>query len=284
MTGQLSKQSFSAGLSADSLTVIIPSFNVRDLLAKCLASINENYETIVVDNASQDGTGPMVREKFPQVDLIELERNLGFSAAVNAGAKKSKAEYLLLLNPDIYFPENVINKMVQCIKQRPKALAMGFRQVDSQGQIQLSVGSKPWLMLELLRRQIQRGLDHRKKFSIWCVEKYLAEPRCVSWVAGSCILVKRQAFETIGGFDEEYFLYFEDIDFCLRLAKLGGEIWYEPNVTLVHHRGASAATEPHLAETAYRQSQLRFWQKHRGPFIQNLVKVYQRVFGHMKAS
>jgi N-acetylglucosaminyl-diphospho-decaprenol L-rhamnosyltransferase len=261
------------------VAVVVVSFNVREHLESCLASLADAEQVVVVDNNSSDGSPAMVRERFPEVELVAFEDNRGFAAAVNAGVARAHSDYILLLNPDAVLPSGGLEAMCGALAARPSAWAVGFRQVDAVGRFQLAVGPPPSLPLELVRRMVQRSLDGGNEILSALVDRMLSRSISVPWVAGSCLLVTRDAFERVGGFDERFFLYFEDIDFCLRLRRAGGTVWYDPSVTVVHHRGASAASANGLAERAYRDSQLWFWEKHRGRAVRALVHGYQRLRG-----
>jgi GT2 family glycosyltransferase len=254
------------------LSILVVSYNVRELLGRCLASVAE-HEVVVVDNASQDGTADMVRGSFPQVKLVAWGENKGFSAAVNEAARNATGDVFLLLNPDAELPSGATRRMLSALANRPDAVAMGFRQVDGQGHFQLAMGLKPTLLVELGRKLVQNRLD-RGDVALGNLLDRVSNAGPVAWVAGSALLVRRCAFEEIGGFDERFFLYFEDIDFCLRLTQTGGRVYYDPFITVVHHRGQSAKKAQSAASRAYRDSQLYFWEKHRGPWVRRLVQTY----------
>ena len=254
------------------ISCIIVSFNVSGLLQRCLQSLGHSpHEIIVVDNASQDDSVRMVQQEFPHVRLVPLACNVGFSAAVNTGARLASGDALLLLNPDTCL-QTSLDTMAQRLVAQPQAVALGFRQVDEHGRFQLAWGLWPTLFTELLRRGVQRALDANKQHIARAIDH--AQPRAVAWVAGSSLLVRREAFEKIGGFDEKFFLYFEDIDFCLRLRHAGGEIIYDPTITVLHHRGQSAQTSLQNSRRAYRDSQKYFWRKHHNRWSAALVGAY----------
>jgi len=269
----------SGGAEPAGVGVVVVSFNVREQLERCLASLGDAEQVVVVDNGSSDGSVAMVRERFSEVELIAFEDNRGFSAAVNAGAARVRAGLILLLNPDAALPADGLDGMRLAMAGRRSAWALGFRQVDAAGRFQLAVGPPPSLALELVRRVVQRSLDRGNDTLAALIDRALGRSMPVPWVAGSCLLVARDAFDRVGGFDERFFLYFEDIDFCLRLRRAGGTVWYDPSVTVVHERGASAASVNGLARRAYRDSQLWFWEKHRGRVVRALVHGYQRLRG-----
>lgn len=258
-------------------SVLIVSYGTRDRLRECLASLGEVAEVVVVDNASPDGSADMVRAEFPRVNLIALPANRGFSAGVNAAARAARGDLLLLLNPDSRVGPGDLARMPALLAELPGAAAVGFRQLDERGDYQLSVGPPPSLSLELVRRFVQRRLDAGDARLGRRIDRFLARPRRVPWVAASVLLTTRAAFEAVGGFDETFFLYFEDIDFCLRLRAQVGPVWYHPGLTVTHVRGESARTNPVIARRAYRDSQLLYWRKHRGWLVRGLVRAYQIV-------
>ncbi len=259
------------------VTAIVVSFNVRAALRRALASLGGADETVVVDNASEDGSAELVAREFPEVRLLRLAGNRGFGAAVNLAAAEARGDALLLVNPDAVLPPGAIARMRERLAEWSYATAIGFRHVDVRGRFQLSVGPKPSLGLEVVRRVVQRHLDRGGTWLAALVDRALSRPRPVPWAAASCLLVRRHAFAAVGGFDEKFFLYFEDVDLCLRLRQAGGEVIYDPSLTVTHERGASAALNPAFAQEAYRASQVYFWRKHRGARVAWLVERYLRV-------
>jgi GT2 family glycosyltransferase len=263
------------------ISVLVVSFNVQQYLRECLSSLQDtpDVDVVVVDNASGDGSAAMVRRAFPRVRLVAQDRNTGFSAAVNTAARLADGDAFLLLNPDARLPPGALQAMALSLRERADAWALGFRQVDEEGVFQLSFGFRPTLPAELFRRVLQVNLDRGASRLARALDLITQRAVAVPWVSGSALLVWRDAFVRVGGFDERFFLYFEDFDFCLRLGQAGGRIYYDPAVTVVHHRGACAKTAESAARRAYRQSQLMFWEKHRGPWMRALVHGYLRVRG-----
>ena len=272
------------GVGAMRISVLVVSYNVCAALRACLLSLADADEVIVIDNASSDDSVAMVRREFPQVKLLARSANDGFSAGVNCAAKHAKGDAFLLLNPDAALPAGALHRMSLALTRHAAAWAIGFRQVDEMGHFQLAMGPKPTLPNELLRRFVQRRLDHGATGLGRWMDSWWSAASAVPWVAGSSLLVRREAFRRVGGFDEKYFLYFEGIDFWLRLQNAGGSVYYDPSITVVHHRGLSAKTDRELAQRAYRISQLRFWERHRGPLMRRLVERYLRWSGGLPAS
>jgi N-acetylglucosaminyl-diphospho-decaprenol L-rhamnosyltransferase len=255
--------------------ILIVSYNVREALQQCLqavARLGPGVEAIVVDNASSDASAALIAQHSahsatagtPPVRGLYFAQNCGFSRAVNIAAQATQAEYLLLLNPDTQLPRQALDALLHALEADPALWAAGGRQVDAQGHLQLAVGAHPSYTTELLRRFVQRRLDRRSLGVGRALDFLLRKPQQVCWVAASALLVRRTAFERLGGFDERFFLYFEDIDFCLRLRRAGGKIAYVPQASLLHHRGLSAGANAAQAQRAYRDSQRYFWDKHHG--------------------
>jgi GT2 family glycosyltransferase len=260
-----------------STSILIVSYNTRELSLRCIGSLPPAAEVIVFDNASSDDSAAAIRSSFPAVRIIESPANLGFSVGVNRSAALATHDKLLILNPDTELPLGTLARMEAALdRSEPQVWAMGFRQVDAGGFLQLAVGPRPTLFAELLRRWVQRRLDRRNRLVARLIDRWLSRRRPVPWVGGSAMLVRRAAFDRVNGFDERFFLYFEDIDFCLRMNSAGGCVVYEPGVTLIHHRGASARQAGGAARHAYRESQLYFWEKHRSKLALRLVALYQR--------
>jgi N-acetylglucosaminyl-diphospho-decaprenol L-rhamnosyltransferase len=262
--------------------VLIVSYEVRDILQRCLNSTTEADEVIVVDNASTDGTPEMIRQQFGQVLLVVNADNRGFSVATNQAARIATGDLLLLLNPDTQLWPGAIDAMRGEMLSRPDAAVLGFRQVNAMGTFQLSIGPRPSLVLELGRMITQRRLDRGDtRLARWLDRRYQKAME-VAWVSGSSLMVRRSAFSAIGGFDESFFLYFEDADFCLR-ARAQGRVYYVPTVTVMHHRGMSAAKNVSVAQRAYRSSQIIYWQRYRGRRHASLISLYQRVLAGLRS-
>jgi GT2 family glycosyltransferase len=228
------------------LSVIIVSFNVKKLLRDCLKStwreMKRNrelkMEAIVIDNASRDGSARMVRHEFPQVILIENKKNLGFARAVNQGIKKAKGKYLLLLNPDTITKEGALKIMVDFVQTHPLAGVVGGRLFDPDGSLQGSCYRLPGI-----RRAIQEWWLGKEGIS----EKYTPkgkEPTEVEAVVGGAFLIPQKVIKKIGLFDERYFIYFEDLDFCRRARRAGFKVYYLPKAQFVHYHGASGRAIP----------------------------------------
>ena len=169
--------------------------------------------------------------------------------------------------------------MVERLSASDRIAAIGPRQTDKDGFVQLSTGPVPNLPNEFGRKLMQHALDRRWHWAGSLLDRLLDEPRQVPWLAASVLLLRAKAFFQVGGFDETFFLYFEDIDLGLRLGAAGFEQWFDPGITVVHERGQSARSASNLAERAYRRSQLYFWEKHHGAGMRRLIEFYLHAVG-----
>lgn len=260
------------------LSVVVVSYNVRSRLQRCLRSIGCGaHEILVVDNASVDGSAEMVQANFPRVRLLRSARNLGFGQAINRAVLEARASTLCFLNPDTQLISTANLEHMRASVDELQAALVGFRLVDSEGSWQLSVGPEASLAADWLRGMLQRRLDAGDARLAHRLDRALGtRPRVVPWVSGAAMVVRRSAFERVGGFDPRFFLYFEDIDLCLRLRRYVGPVYYDPRITVRHEGGASAATSPGPAAKAYRESQLLFWAKHQGRWASRSVGWYLR--------
>lgn len=251
------------------LSIIIVNWNTRDLLHGCLTSIAVNlleveFEIIVVDNGSTDGSTEMVREKYPHVKLIQNFVNVGFARANNLGLRLSTGKYVLLLNSDTEAMQASLDTMVSFLDIHPKVGIVGCRLVDSAGVVEESCGHFPTLkaimLTKLNRLPVIGQLFKNSRASILAP----SDKREVDWVTGACMLVRREVINQVGGLDEDIFMYFEDYDLCARAKKNGWEIWVITDASVMHHRGASLKKVPDRLILAYRQSQMVFYRSHLG--------------------
>jgi N-acetylglucosaminyl-diphospho-decaprenol L-rhamnosyltransferase len=267
------------------LTVVIVSYNTRDDLARTLGSLAvappvTPHQVVVVDNASDDGSLDMVRERFPAVVAIQAGANLGFSAANNIGIRASSSELVLLLNSDTEVPGGAIDGLVDDLRCHPEAAIAGPRLVDAQGRPELSIGRMISPVNELIQKVTGALYDRGWGPVRRRVERSLATPQEVDWVSGACLLVRRADAEAVGLLDERFFLYTEDVDFCASARRLGRRVRFVPSVEVRHLRGRSRSRNPSAANAAYRRSQLAFYAKHH-PTWHRVLRGYLRLRGRL---
>ncbi len=249
------------------LSIIIVNWNTRDLLAKCLESIAAHppesaFEVLVVDNASDDGSAQMVRERFAWVHLIENQENVGFARANNQAIRQCQGQYILLLNSDTEVLPGALEELVAFMESHPRAGAAGARLLNSDGSLQpschpmLTPGRELWrlLFLERVRARATYPMHRWDDTS----------PRQVEVIKGACLLLRREALNQIGLLDESYFMYTEEVDLCYRLARAGWELWWVPTAAVIHHGEASSSQ---IAQAMYIQlyrSKIQFYRKFGG--------------------
>ena len=245
------------------------NYNTRNRLEECLGSIYENparnsFEVLVVDNNSADGSIDMVREKFPRAKAIAFERNLGFVKANNHAIRDSAGGLVLLLNSDAQLMEGSLDALADFLRSRPEVGIVGCRQVDGEGRLQLTWGKFPSLKNEIIRKAMHQRLSVDgstvRDYLSW---KYQSTSD-VDWVAGSCMMVRREVCKQVGLMDENIFMYFEDIDWCRRARNAGWKILYAPEITVIHHGGATSNLHKIDALVEYRKSQFYFSRKYFG--------------------
>ncbi len=258
------------------LSVAIVSYNVRELLAECLASVEESgrplrQEIIVVDNASQDGSAEMVRERFPHVTLIRNSQNLGFARATNQALPRSQGRHLLLLNPDSIVVGDCLPRMVDFMDSHPECGAATCRVwLDRRREWSLSNFeiADPTREILLFTRLVGRVLTRRsllertwrRRWEVWQAR----EPCEVECIQGNFFLVSRTVFAQVGGLDERFFLYYEDADWSRRIRQAGWKLYYNPGAGVVHHHGQSSKGVRDLLDAVLLQSQRHYLTKQFG--------------------
>lgn len=253
------------------LSICIVNWNTRDLLRECLASIEayppaaEPYETIVVDNASADRSADMVRVEFPDAALIANRENAGYAAGNNQALQRARGDRLLLLNPDVLLQPGTLTAALDFLDSRADAGMVGIRQIDSRGRTQQSVRGFPapasvaWEAVGLSR------LMPRSRFGAYRNRAMdydrVAE---VDQPMGTFLLVRREVYTAIGGMDEQFPVFFNDVDWCLRARESGWKIYYTPDARIVHYGPGSAtgkAPKPAMIRASHR-AMIRFYEKH----------------------
>jgi len=246
------------------LSIIIVNWNTSALLEACLRSIYDHasslsLEVLVVDNGSSDGSAALVRARFPKVWLIANAENVGFARANNQGIQASRGRYVMLLNSDTEVQTGALDTLVRFLENHPAVAAAGPYLLNSDGSLQPSC--HPVLTPE---REFWRlaFLDELLPLATYPMGRWDAHtPRPVEVIKGACLVIRRAALEQIGLLDERYFIYSEEMDLCLRLARAGWQLYWVPEARVVHH---GAASTKQVAETMYLElyrSKLQFQAK-----------------------
>ncbi|MBZ4687992.1 MAG: glycosyl transferase family 2 [Clostridiales bacterium] len=252
------------------LSVIIVSYNNKKLLKQTIDSIydtrqNINFEIIVVDNKSTDGSVELIKQNYNQVKLIENKNNLGFSKANNIGIKQSKGRYILLLNSDTIVTDNCFEKCIKYMKQHPDIGALGCKVVLPDGKLDPACKrSFPTPEVSFYRMTgLSKLFPKSKRFGKYNLT-YLDEDEIheVDCLVGAFMMVKRETIEQVGLLDEDFFMYGEDIDWCYRIKNAGWKIVYYPEAQIIHYKGGSSDKKnPKLIYEFYRSMYL-FYNKH----------------------
>jgi N-acetylglucosaminyl-diphospho-decaprenol L-rhamnosyltransferase len=242
------------------VSVSIVNTNSRDLLLGCLESLHRSprskigVEFVVLDNASDDGSASAVRDRFPDVRLIEQPFRAGFGANHNAIIRSTAGRYVYVVNEDTSSDDWGFAKLVEEMDRRPRTAAIGPRLVYPDGRHQHSARRFPTPLVSLL------GVPTLGRLGV--NQSKVDGPRTVDWLTGAALLLRREALERVGGFDEDFFIYFEEVDLCLRLHQAGWDVLYFPAVTVVHHESQSSADVPERQVNELWRGRHRYWRKH----------------------
>lgn len=255
------------------LTIIIISWQVRDLLNRCLASIYQEtrgikFEVIVVDNASTDQTAEMVAEFYPQAVIIANLKNRGFARAGNQGLKQARGNHILLLNPDTIIIGRAVERMVEFLNNHPEAGIAGCKILNADQSIQPSVRKFPTLPDQLL---MLFKLHHFIKLKDYLLLGFDYQASAeVDQVMGAFFMINGLAREKIGLLDEQFYIWFEEVDYCRRCRQAGFKIVYTPLASVIHLGGQSFSQKFQLKnQWNFSQSRCRYFLKYHGflPFL-----------------
>lgn len=240
---------------------MVVNYNARQHLLDCLMSLKEaGVEQIVVaDNASQDGSEEAVGEKFPDVTFLGTGGNFGYGGAANRGAALVDGEFLLVCNPDTVFHPGSITPLAAALDADPSVGVAGPRIDTPEGKVYPSARTFP---------NVVDSIGHGFLGIFWrnnpwsrrylMTDRPMDRPSVVDWVSGSCMFTRREAYDAVGGFDESFFMYAEDVDLCRRLGEQGWKSLYVPEARVTHAQGVSSARHPYRMIAAHHRSLLRF--------------------------
>jgi len=272
-----------SGTSDPDLSIVIVGYNSLPELGECLASVRDTgasvrLETVVVDNASTDGTVEFLRREHPDVRVVANGRNVGYSKAVNQGIAESRARYVLVLNPDIVVRPDALQKLITSMDERPDVAIAGSKLLNPDGSLQYSCRRfYTFWTLFLRRTPLGKLFKNGRTISNYLMLEFDHEhSREVDWVIGACMIVRKDALADFGGMDERFFLYFEDVDWCYRVWQSGWKVWYVAD-SVMQHRHARESARPGLSKqlVAHGLSMIHFYEKW-GKAIYGLKK-YRRV-------
>lgn len=264
------------------LSIIIVSWNVRELLGRCLASAVASArirpalttEVIVVDNASSDDSAAMIARDHPQVRLISNSQNLGFTRASNQGIRASSGRYLLLLNPDTEVLGDALGLMVDYMGAHPQVGLLGPKLLNPDGTVQSSRRRFPTLATAFVESTVlQRYLGQSQAVKrYYMLDRSDDEEQEVDWLMGACLTARREAVAAAGLLDEGFFMYFEEVDWARRIRQAGWQVVYLPQAQVIHHHGQSSGRDIPHRHINFNVSKWRYVRKHHGPLPAMLLR------------
>lgn len=273
------------------LSIIIVNWNSAHYLRKCLGSIFDQtksieFEVIVVDNASYDGSDQIIKTEFPDVRFIQSDENVGFARANNLGYQFASGEILLFLNPDIEVIGSGIQRMFSQLNRLPDAGAVGCRLVNADFSVQTdSIQKFPTILnqafgVEFLMN-IFPGLKLWGKTPLYSNDK---KPVAVDVIIGACIMIQKNLFEKIGMFSHDYFMYSEDVDLCYKLKRARSKVYFLNDIKMIHYGGKSSmhVQTDFFQALQIKQSRLIFFKKTKGKFYANFYRAVMFVISSFR--
>ncbi len=265
------------------VSFIIVSWNVCDLLRRCQSSLlreaeacQRSTETIVVDNASSDGSVEMLRLEFPQVHVIANPENVGFTRANNQALAVAQGRYLFLLNPDTELRPGALRSLIDFIEGHPRAGMVGPRLFYGDGSPQSSRRRFPTLATAFFEStKLQQWFPRNRILTrYYMLDTRDDETQPVDWINGSAMFVRRDVYDQIGGFDEQFFMYSEELDWCYRIHQSGWQIFYLPSAEITHYEGKSSEQVVSRRDIYFHSSKIRFFRKYRGALVAGTLRAF----------
>ncbi len=273
------------------ISIVIVNYNVKHFLEQCLMAIekarhNLNIEIIVVDNASVDGSQSMVKKKFPNVSLIENHQNLGFAKANNKALKIARGKYILILNPDTLIQEDTLLALKNFLDEHPDVSGAGCKLINPDGSFQVASRRSiptPWVAFTKIVG-LSRIFPKSKIFGRYNMTYISPDMESeVDVLSGSLMMVRSDILKKVGYFDEDYFMYGEDIDLCYKIKKIGGKIYYTPRTKAIHYKGESTKKGEFSYITNFYSSMLIFIDKHFKDHYSIFVKLLLKTGIYLRA-
>jgi GT2 family glycosyltransferase len=251
------------------VSVIVVNYNGADALERCLEALvadtdDASAEVLVVDNASSDGSPEMVRSEFPEISLLPNTTNEGYGAAMNDALRSTRSPYVLVLNADTRLISGSIHECIRHMEAHPRVGLVGPRLTNPDGSVQWSAfpfpGTLAWLRENNPVGPVLRHLPSVRQQML----RYRTtdRPLDVPWVLGAALLIRRETFDAVGGFDESYFMYYEEVDFCYRLLRTGWAVHFDPRLTIEHVGAASTSQLGAPMITQHFYSTRRFYRRY----------------------
>ncbi len=268
------------------ISIIIVNYNSHPVIGRCIDSVYQfvpepSYEIIVVDNASAPESVRFIKENYPRVKCIENLENKGFGAANNLGVQQAMGKYLFFLNPDTILTDNAVIRFYDFLeKASPEVVSCGGNLIHKDGSPATSYGNFPSLLQEWsdigFRRFYPRYYENNLKLGKTCTKE--TKPFRVPYITGADIFIRKEAFQKAGGFDERFFLYYEETDLFYRLGRMGYESYILPDVKIIHLEGPSMLKEGELNYEKWafwEKSKYYYFRKNKGRFAASIAKGMQ---------
>jgi len=260
------------------ISIVIVTYNSLRHIDALLTSLTEHthveYEVIVVDNASTDGTSAHVRATYPSVRVIARATNIGLSGGINEGVRGSSGRYVAVLNPDIRFEHDALSVLAAFLREHADVGVVAPKLLNDDGSVQMSCRAFPGYAAALFNRYslLTRFLPHNRYSRDYLMTNFdHATTRDVDWASGAALMFPRAVFDELGGWDPGYFMFNEDVDFCRRVHDAGYRVVYEPAAVLYHRIGVSVSAPPRMIVARHR-SMWRYYRKHlRGNVVLDAV-------------
>ena len=262
------------------LSVIIVSWNVRDLLRDCLRSLIADQgelamEIIVVDGASADGSAAMVAEEFPVVHLIASDENLGFPKGNNVGMGVTNGRFLLLLNPDTIVKRGALATMLAYLQSHPAIGLVGAQLLNGDGSVQSSRRRFPTMATAFFESTWLQSIAPKRVLDDYYVNDVGDEETAlVDWVMGACMMTRREVVDAVGDMDEAYFMYSEELDWQRRINEAGWQVAYLPTAQIVHYTGKSSEQAVTARHINFQRAKLRYFRIYHGRWRAWLLRVF----------
>ncbi len=262
------------------LSIIIVSWNVETLLGNCLGSIfagqgELSLQVIVVDSFSSDGTVEMVAEQFPQVELIACLENVGFPRGNNLGLARANGRFLLLLNPDTIVHGEALTTMLTYLQENEQVGLVGAQLLNEDGSVQSSKRRFPTLKTAVFESTwLQPYAPQAVLDDYYAADVPDEETAVVDWVMGACLFTRREVFAQVGGLDEGYFMYSEELDWCRRIKDAGWQIVCLPTAQITHYMGKSSEQAVTYRHIHFNQAKLRYFRKYNGRLVATMLRLF----------
>lgn len=258
------------------LSVIVVTHDSEKYILSCLDSVLQagsgiSYEVLIIDNASTDRTKDLIKQLQHPLTLIVNPENQGFAKAVNTGLRESSGEFRLLMNPDVTLRSDSFVPLIDFMRENPKVGICGCRLLNGDGSLQYSKGSFPTLHSTVFRMVLPRRM---RKYDL---RGYDRVGGC-DWVTGAFMLARNQVIGEVGYLDEAYFMYYEDVDYCLQAKKAGWQVYYYPGITAYHLSPHALSEKKDEIQKYIKESRLYFFKKNHYVFSFCLLRLFTRKF------